>query len=48
MAKDKKDKGPPTSETPFQKFERLAKALVSVPKDKAEAQKRHDTGHQAS
>jgi hypothetical protein len=34
MAKDKKDKGLPTSETPFQKFERLAKALVAVPKEK--------------
>jgi hypothetical protein len=34
MAKDKKDKGPPTGETPFQKFERLAKALVTVPKEK--------------
>jgi hypothetical protein len=47
-AKDKRDKGPPKGETLFQKFERLAKALVFVPKDKAEAEKRHDTGHQVS
>ena len=33
MAKEKKDKGPPKGETPFQRFERLAKALVSVPKE---------------
>jgi hypothetical protein len=39
MAKDKKDKGPPTSETPFQKFERLAKALVAVPKEKIREEK---------
>jgi hypothetical protein len=40
MAKDKKDKGPPTSETPLQKFERLAKALVSVPKADIDQQER--------
>ena len=34
MAKDKKDKGPPPGEAPFQKTERLAKALVAVPKEK--------------
>jgi hypothetical protein len=34
MAKDKKDKGPPKGETPFQRFERLAKALVAVPKER--------------
>jgi hypothetical protein len=46
MAKQKKDKGPPTSETPFQKFERLAKALVSVPKEKI--QERSDEKSQQS
>ena len=34
MARDKKDKGPPKGETPFQRFERLAKALVAVPKER--------------
>jgi hypothetical protein len=39
MAKNKKDKGPPTNETPFQKFERLAKALVAVPKNQVDAKR---------
>jgi hypothetical protein len=43
MAKDKKDKGPPTGGTPFQKFERLAKALVAAPK---EANTRKETSQQ--
>jgi hypothetical protein len=46
MAKDKKDKGPPKGETPFQKFERLAKTLVSVPKDRV--QERKDNNRQQS
>jgi hypothetical protein len=39
MVKDNKDKGPPTGERPFQKFERLAKALVAVPKEKIQERK---------
>jgi hypothetical protein len=32
MAKDNKDKGPPTGETPFQKFESLVRQVIAVPK----------------
>lgn len=49
MGKGKKDKGPPPNQedkTPFQKFERLAKALVAVPKEKVDRDK--GTGHERS
>ena len=36
MPKENKDKSPPETkgETPFQKFERLAKGIMTVPKEK--------------
>jgi hypothetical protein len=34
MAKDSRKPKAPANETPFQRFERLAKKLVGVPKDK--------------
>lgn len=48
MAKQKKDKGPPTGETPFRKFERLAKALVAVPKGQIDTKKHDKAKHSSS
>lgn len=40
MSKQNKGKSPPDTqgETPFQKFERLAKGIVTVPKEKIREQ----------
>jgi hypothetical protein len=40
MAKPRKDKGPPPGETPFQKMELLAKALVAVSREQIQQQKK--------
>ncbi len=43
MAKEKPNTKPKT-ETPFRKFEQLAKKLVRVPKDKIDTQRKKQAG----